>query len=96
VQDDALVSLRGREIIVTPEVIKYPSAEKRDFIDQIVILADEYDETDPRIMELYDKTCFERLTFDKDIAVEAIKQANARVRTHQLNASTNKKTANQD
>jgi len=69
----------------------YPHAEKNCFIDQVVILADEYDETDTPVLELYDKKSVERLTFDKDIAVQRIKEENAKVKAYKIQYDDAKK-----
>jgi len=78
------VETKSGTITTVTEPSPYPHAEKWDLIDQIVILADEYDQTDPQVFELYEKKSVERLTFDKDIAVERIRSENEKIRSFEL------------
>jgi len=85
------VSTRAGTTETVEEPSPYPHAENKDFIDQIVILADEHNQTDPLVSELYDKKSVERLTFDKDIAVQRIKEENAKVKSFKIQYDDKKK-----
>ena len=74
--------LRSKRVLETKTPEKYPSAEKKDFIDQIIILANEFENISSEYHALYDrKNKIERLSFNKKFADMMAKQKNAEIGT---------------